>query len=113
MIIGATFETNEQNIFGNVFHWIALHFIRHNTKQGWIHLRKIYQLDQGLDRLTARGRTVLCKHNAPWYACLQEYHYDIINIILYVFTIGFLTLAKDVLIPLGYVNAYDITNTYP
>jgi hypothetical protein len=47
---------------------------------------------------------------APWYACLQEYHYDIISIILYVLTIGFPTLGKDILISLGYVNAHDITN---
>jgi hypothetical protein len=41
MIIGATFETNEQNIFCNLFHWIALPSITHNTKQGWMHLSKI------------------------------------------------------------------------
>ncbi len=49
---------------------------------------------------------------APWYACLQEHHYDIISIICYVLTIGFPTLGKDILIPLGYVNAYDITNVF-
>jgi len=49
---------------------------------------------------------------APWHACLQEYHYDIISIILYVLAIGFPILEKDILIPLGYVNAHDITNEF-
>jgi len=49
---------------------------------------------------------------APWYASHQRYHYDIINTILYFLTIGFPTLGEDILIPLGYVNAHDITNVF-